>query len=208
VAALLGEARLLTLTGAGGAGKTRLAQAVGWAVLERYRDGVWLASLAALTDPALVLATIAGALGVHEQPGQALLTTLLAATSGREQLLIVDNCEHLLEASARLIETLLEQSPTLTVLATSRAPLRLRWEHEFPVAPLVLPPARREGTRDDARLEAVGASPAVAARSRACSKRRYLPAIKSVVSLPSCKSVMASRPEADGSLRALLNSSL
>ncbi|HLZ68936.1 MAG TPA: LuxR C-terminal-related transcriptional regulator [Dehalococcoidia bacterium] len=151
------EIALLTLTGAGGSGKTRLALALAAGVREEFPGGVVFVSLAPVADPALVAATIATALGVREAGGQPLLATLLAHLRHCEQplLLVLDNCEHLL-AAAPLVAELLAVSPTLTVLATSRAALRLSGEHEFPVPPLALPAEGETATA------ALAESPAVA----------------------------------------------
>ena len=114
------SARLLTLTGVGGCGKTRLALEVAAQVIDAYADGVWLVDLAPLADRALVPHTVAAVLGMSEQPGQSMTTTLAAALRPRRLLLLLDNCEHLVDACAGLVETLLIDCPGLTVLATSR----------------------------------------------------------------------------------------
>ncbi len=131
---------LLTLTGAGGSGKTRLALALAAAVQDDFPGGVVFISLAPVSDPALVPATIAAALGLREAGGQPLLATLLAFLRNRDEplMLVLDNCEHLLDAAPTVAE-LLAAAPKLTVLATSRAALRLSGEREFPVPPLALP---------------------------------------------------------------------
>ena len=140
VAALLAEHRLVTLTGAGGVGKTRLALQAAADALEAHPDGVWLAELAALADPALVGPTIAHTLGVREAADRPLLLEILADhLRGKWVLLVLDNFEHLLGA-AHLVTALLGECPRLRILATSRAPLRLAGEHLFPVPPLSLPP--------------------------------------------------------------------
>ncbi|HET8630933.1 MAG TPA: helix-turn-helix domain-containing protein, partial [Thermomicrobiales bacterium] len=140
VAALLreGEARLVTLTGPGGVGKTRLGLAVARALAPAYPDGAWLVALAPLADPALVPAAVAGALGVVEAGGQPLLAGLAAHLRHRHLLLLVDNCEHLLSGLA-LVAEMLAACPGLAVLATSRAPLGLAGEREYPTPPLALP---------------------------------------------------------------------
>ena len=111
VKALLGQTRLLTLTGAGGAGKTRLSLQVAADLLDGDADGVWLVELAALTDPALVPQAVAQALGVPEQPGQAIGRTLVEALKTKRLLLVLDNCEHLVAACASLAADLLRACP-------------------------------------------------------------------------------------------------
>src|SRR5262245_23669689 len=107
LAALLGVLRLVTLTGPGGAGKTRLALEAAGALRPAYPDGVWLAELAPLADPALVPEAVATALGVREEPGRPLVATLADALRPKRLLLVLDNCEHLLAACAALAEALL-----------------------------------------------------------------------------------------------------
>ncbi|MBI3974619.1 MAG: tetratricopeptide repeat protein [Chloroflexi bacterium] len=131
--------RLLTLTGPGGAGKTRLAVEVARAVLPMYPDGVWLVEMAALADPALVPQAVAAVLGVREQPGQPLPDTLAAALAPKRLLLVLDNCEHLVAACASLAERLLRACPHLRLLATSRAPMGSEGETTRPVPPLATP---------------------------------------------------------------------
>jgi predicted ATPase len=122
---LLAGTRLLTLTGPGGVGKTRLAIQVARDLdgEEMFADGVCVAALAPLADPALVPQTTAVALGVREEPGRALLQTLQASLRPRRLLLVLDNCEHLVEACAQLADTLLHACPLLTILATTRESL-------------------------------------------------------------------------------------
>jgi hypothetical protein len=141
VVALLrrGDARLLTLTGPGGGGKTRLALQAAADALDAFPDGAWFVPLAPLADPALVPSAVAQALGVAEQGGRPVAELLRDHLAGRRLLLLLDNCEHLLDGAAALVAGLLAASPGLTVLATSRAPLRLRAEREWPVPPLPLP---------------------------------------------------------------------
>jgi predicted ATPase len=127
------------LTGAGGAGKTRLALEVARDLLGAYPDGVWLVELAPLSDPALTPQAVAAALGVHEQPGRALTDTLTDHLRAKDSLLVIDNCEHLVDAAAHLAATLLESCPKLRVLATSREHLSLLGEAVWTVPPLSLP---------------------------------------------------------------------
>jgi predicted ATPase/DNA-binding SARP family transcriptional activator len=135
---LLGTARLITLTGAGGIGKTRLAQEAARASRAQFPDGVAFIDLAPLSNATLVLPTIARAIGVDETNSRS-TSDLLAATIGERRLLLVlDNFEHLTTAGPE-ISTLLEACPRLTMMATSRMRLRLRSEHEYPVMPLALP---------------------------------------------------------------------
>jgi len=127
------DIRLLTLTGPAGVGKTRLAVAA--AVLEHFANGAVFVNLAPIPDPTLVLARIAEVVGVLPAGDQPLIACLSAALREEQRLLIVDNCEHVLAAGPELA-SLLAACPALKILATSRAPLRLRGEHELPVPPL------------------------------------------------------------------------
>jgi predicted ATPase/class 3 adenylate cyclase len=136
---LVGTSRLVTLTGAGGSGKTRLALQVAAEALDDFAEGVWLAELASLADPALVTSAVASALGVREEPGRPLLETLVNALSDRHLLVVLDNCEHLLVPSAMLANTLLRSRPGLCVLATSREPLGVNGERVYRVPSLSLP---------------------------------------------------------------------
>jgi predicted ATPase/DNA-binding SARP family transcriptional activator len=130
--------RLLTLSGPGGIGKTRLALQVAAELLDDFADGVCLVTLAPVTDPALVIPTIAQALGVQESSAQPLLKSLTIHLRARQLLLLLDNFEQVI-AAATLIADLLAAAPQLTVLVTSREVLHLYGEHEFPVPPLTLP---------------------------------------------------------------------
>jgi predicted ATPase/DNA-binding SARP family transcriptional activator len=136
---LLPMTLLLTLTGAGGAGKTRLALEVARDLVGAYPDGVWLVELAPLSEGDLVAQEVAGALEVQERPGQPLTDTLVDALGDKELLLVMDNCEHLAEAAARLVDALLDSCPRVRILATSREPLGVSGEVTRPVAPLSLP---------------------------------------------------------------------
>ena len=149
VEALLSEHRLLTLTGPGGSGKSRLALRVASRVLDGYEDGAWFVELAPLSDPDLVPGTVASVLGVTETPGTPLVDSLLAHLEPREALLVVDNCEHLVGACASLAGTLLRSCPNLRILATSREVLGLPGEAHFPVPSLSLPDPRRLSPAED-----------------------------------------------------------
>jgi predicted ATPase/DNA-binding XRE family transcriptional regulator len=149
-----GAVRLLTLTGPGGVGKTRLALQVAETLSGDYADGVYVVALAPLSDPTLVVSTIARLLGVTEVGGQPLLETLTTHLRSRQVLLLLDNFEHLL-AAAPVVAELLATCRRLKVLVTSRAALHVRGEHEFPVQPLALPDATR--STDLARLAQVAA---------------------------------------------------
>jgi len=139
---LLATTRLLTLTGTGGVGKTRLALQVAAAQQTRYLDGVWLVELAGLGDPTLVPATVAAVLGVREQPGRPLVDTLAAALRGRRLLLVLDNCEHVVAACAALAQALLGAAPHLRLLATSRQSLGVAGEVDWRVPSLAAPDPR------------------------------------------------------------------
>ena len=137
---LLGTARLVTLTGTGGAGKTRLALELAAGVLERFPDGVWLADLAGITDPALVPSQVMEALGVRQSRDMPVIEALGFRLRSAGLLLVLDNCEHLLSACAELAAALLTGSPGLRVLATSREPLGVPGEAVCEVPPLAVPP--------------------------------------------------------------------
>jgi predicted ATPase/transcriptional regulator with XRE-family HTH domain len=132
------DVRFVTLTGAGGTGKTRLAIAVAAEMGDAFPDGVVFVDLSPLTDPTLVVPTIATSLGVREVVDQSLSETLSSFLTSKQLLLVLDNCERIL-AAAPDITTLLAACPGLSVLATSREPLHVRGEREFPVPPLPLP---------------------------------------------------------------------
>src|SRR5262245_31766059 len=139
VAGLLGAHRLVTLTGVGGTGKTRLALQAAADALPAYPDGVWLVELAALRDPGLVPQAVADPVGVREEPGRPLLATLTDALRPKRLLLVLDNCEHLLDACARLADALLRACPHVRLLATGREALGLAGEQAWPVPPLPVP---------------------------------------------------------------------
>lgn len=153
----LGPARLLTLTGPGGCGKTRLANQLALALLaERaYADGVWWVALAALSHAALTPQAVARALGVTKPPSQGVVQALTDHLRPRHLLLVLDNCEHVLEAAAGLAETLLAACPHLQIVTTSREALGLTGESAVAVPPLTLP-AGTDGVAPDALLAAEG----------------------------------------------------
>jgi len=138
---LLAMTKLLTLTGTGGCGKTRLALEVARDLVGAYPDGVWLVELAPLSDAALVKQAVAQAMGVREQPGRPLLETLKDILRPRKTLLVVDNCEHLVEEVARLVDALLTSCPHLRILATSRQKLNAIGEVNRVVPSLTVPVA-------------------------------------------------------------------
>jgi predicted ATPase/DNA-binding SARP family transcriptional activator/DNA-binding CsgD family transcriptional regulator len=149
---LLAMTSLLTLTGTGGCGKTRLALEVGRDLLGIYPDGMWLVELASLSEGGLLLHVVARSLGVHDQPGRPLLETLLDALRDKQALLILDSCEHLLDAAARLADALLASCPRLRVLATSREPLDMAGALSWLVPSLSAP-----GTQQSLTVEELGA---------------------------------------------------
>jgi predicted ATPase len=128
--------RLVTLTGVGGVGKTRLALEVAARLADEFPDGVWFFELAAVTDPAAVPDAVAAVLGITQQPGKTVTESVASALEGRLRLLVIDNCEHVLDAAADLIEAILTHSATVRVLATSREGLGVTDEHLWPVPSL------------------------------------------------------------------------
>lgn len=128
--------RVVTLTGVGGVGKTRLAVDVATLLAEAFPDGVWLFELAAVTDPLAVPDAVASALGITQQPGKSVTESVADALEGRIRLLVFDNCEHVLDAAADLIEAILAISATIRILATSREGLGVPDEQVLPVRPL------------------------------------------------------------------------
>ena len=140
---MLTRARLLTLSGPGGIGKTRLALQVAADSLLDYRDGVWFVEFASLRDPDLVPHTVASALGVREEGGRSITDTVVHYLKRRCLLLVLDNCEHLINACAQLTDMLLRSSGTLRILVTSREPLAISGETVFRVSSLSLPDPQR-----------------------------------------------------------------
>lgn len=140
---LLFSARLLTLTGPGGCGKTRLALKVAADLVRDFRDGVWLIELATLADPTMVAHRVSTVLGLREPISRSPLEALLAHLKPKNILLVLDNCEHLVHACARCAATLLQACPNLQIMATSREALGVRGETLFAVPPLSLPDPSR-----------------------------------------------------------------
>ncbi|HEX6288902.1 MAG TPA: tetratricopeptide repeat protein [Herpetosiphonaceae bacterium] len=161
---LHGDARLLTITGPGGIGKTRLAQEVAYHLLDDFTDGVFLVALETLSDPSQVAATIAQTLGMVDASPQPARARLLDHLCDKHLLLVLDNFEHLL-AAAPLVTDLLTTCPWLHILTTSRAPLHLRGERQFSVPPLPLPEPQQ--TVDFEALEHFGAVALFSARAQA-----------------------------------------
>ena len=143
IGGLLRGRRLLTLTGSGGSGKTRLALAVAQDLVEEFQDGVWWVELAHISDAKLVVRAVASAFGVPEAPDLTPAETLVEHVKGREALLVLDNCEHVIDECADLADTLLRAGPGLRILATSREPLRVAGELSWRVPNLSLPDPRR-----------------------------------------------------------------
>jgi predicted ATPase/DNA-binding SARP family transcriptional activator len=151
---LLGQARLVTLTGVGGVGKTRLAVELAACVLERFPDGVWLADLAGVSEPELVPSQVMESLGVRQSGDMPVIEALRYRLRSEELLLVLDNCEHLLDSCAPLAAELLGGSPGLRIVATSREPLGVPGEAVFAVPPLAVP-------AESAEAAAMAMSPAV-----------------------------------------------
>ena len=154
----LAMTRLLTLTGAGGSGKTRLALEVTRGLIDAYPNGVWLVELAPLSEEALVPKAVAEALKVPERPSETLTDTLADVLVDRQLLLVVDNCEHFVEAAARLADRLLDSCAGVRILATSREALGVEGETRWVVPPLSVPERGRTAFIRGARGLRVGVS--------------------------------------------------
>jgi DNA-binding winged helix-turn-helix (wHTH) protein len=151
---LLPGKRLLTLVGVGGIGKTRLALQAAAEVMDAYRDGVWLVELGSISNPLLVPTSVAQVLGIQEIAGASLTDTLCTHLKSRQLLLILDNCEHLLDACATLADAVLRSAAETTIIATSREPIHVSGEQTYPLQALSLP-------EPSASAEAVSRSEAV-----------------------------------------------
>jgi len=148
---LLVDNRLVTLTGAGGAGKTRLGVEIAARIAAEFADGVWYVDLAPITHPGVVAVAVARAFGLPDQPGRSTMDTLLRFVRDRQMLVVLDNCEHLLDACAELVVALLGAAPGLTLLATSREPIGVAGEVSWRVPSLALADEAVELFADRAR---------------------------------------------------------
>jgi predicted ATPase/DNA-binding CsgD family transcriptional regulator len=199
VAALLAEHRLVTVTGPGGSGKTRLAGQVARQVAARFADGAWLAELASVQDPEQVAGVVAVALGVREQPGLPTGEALARVLVRQQLLLVLDNCEHVIGAAAALCAGLLSACDDVRILATSREPLRAGGEARYRLEPLALPDPAGAG-----RAEAVAlfADRARDADARFALDEQNAPAVAALVArldgMPLAIELAAARVEALG----------
>jgi predicted ATPase len=147
--------RLVTLTGAGGIGKTTLALALACELRPHFADGVWLAEFSALADPGLVPATVAAAIGLELSGGEASAQRVAQALADRPLLLVLDTCEHVIDAAASMAEAVLRAGSAVQVIATSREPLRAGGEWLYPVPPLAVPAVDAAADDDPLRYAAV-----------------------------------------------------
>jgi predicted ATPase len=152
---LLADARIVTLTGPGGVGKTRLALQVAVELLDGSGQGVWFVDLAPIEDPAFVAATVANVLRVREERGRSVIEALVDALRDRELLVVLDNCEHVIEATAALAEELVQRCGHVSLLATSREPLGIAGENVYRVPSLSLPAAGEDELERFVESEAV-----------------------------------------------------
>jgi DNA-binding winged helix-turn-helix (wHTH) protein len=152
---LAGVHRLVTLTGAGGIGKTTLALALASELRPHFADGVWLAEFSALADPGLVPATVAAAVVLELSGGEASAQRVAQALADRPLLLVLDTCEHVIDAAASMAEAVLRAGSAVQVIATSREPLRAGGEWLYPVPPLAVPPVDAAADDDPLRYAAV-----------------------------------------------------
>ncbi|MDP9332726.1 MAG: tetratricopeptide repeat protein [Actinomycetota bacterium] len=143
--ALVEKARVVTVTGPGGVGKTRLSLETAGDLLEGTVEGVWIVELAPLAGSSLVASSVASALGVREQSGRPILETLIDALQDRRILIVLDNCEHVIETTANLADRLVQACPNVHILATSREPMGIGGEHVYRITSLSVPPADATG---------------------------------------------------------------
>src|SRR5205814_721656 len=155
VLGLVSSARLVSLTGAAGCGKTRLAVQAAGELGEQFPDGVWLVEISRVDDAAFVGDAVAGALGVREDPGRSIGESLAAHLKGRRTLLVLDGCEHVVEATASLADDLLRRCPELKLVVTSREALRVAGEAIWRI-PSLAPADAAALFVDRARLAGVG----------------------------------------------------
>jgi predicted ATPase/DNA-binding SARP family transcriptional activator len=155
VRSLMAGSRLVTLCGPGGSGKSRLAHQVAAELAVDYGDGAWLVELAPIADEQLVAAKVGSALRVSEVASRPEIETIIDAIRDRHALLILDGCEHVLDATAKLVDAVMLSCPAMQILATSREPLRLAAEHSYRVPSLSLPPATEHDASQLAAFEAV-----------------------------------------------------
>src|SRR5215472_8529022 len=155
VVSLMADHRLVTLTGTGGIGKTRLGLEVARQLLPQFADGVWIAELASLSDPALVPIAVATAFGLELISGVVSPDRIAAALGTKQIMLVLDNCEHVIDFAAEMVEALLRANPTARVIATSREPLRAESEHLYRVSPLAVPAEHMQALEDLLRHGAV-----------------------------------------------------
>jgi len=148
VRALVSTSRLVTLIGPGGAGKTRLSLQVAHDLLSTFADGAWFVELAPITEAALIASTVATTLGLHEEAGQSIAATVIDQLRARQTLLILDNCEHLVQAAAKFVDSLLRSCPALHVIASSREGLGVAGEVLYRVPPLAAPDPKHLPTLD------------------------------------------------------------
>ena len=202
IAGQLGQYRLVTVTGPGGAGKTRLAGEVAKQVAGRFGDGVWLAELAAVRDPAQVAAAVAAALGIRDLPAVAVADALARALARRQLLLVLDNCEHVIGAAAELCGRLLLGADDVRVLATSREPLRIAGESRYRLAPLTLPDPDNPADPDGSEAVALFADRARRADASFALDRETAPVVARLVArldgMPLAIELAAARVEALG----------
>jgi predicted ATPase/DNA-binding SARP family transcriptional activator len=184
VTGLVAAHRLVTLIGPGGIGKTRLALEVARELLSEHADGTWVVELSPLSDPGLVPVAVAGALGLTLPTGAELAENVASALGGKRLLVVLDNCEHLIEAAARMVVALVRANPGVCVLATSREPLRVPGEYVYRVPSLEVPP---EATREHHDLLDAPAVRLFVARAQAMDQQFFLDPRRAIVAGAICR---------------------